>query len=140
MQNINGLLYVTFAGFFSGAPGGVVDVFATDGTLIKTLASQAPLNGPWGLAMAPANFGPFSNDLLVGNLFDGRINAFDPNTGAFLGQLRNQQGQAISIDGLWGLAFGAGSPQNGKTNDLFFTAGPVFYSRGLLGVISPSGH
>jgi uncharacterized protein (TIGR03118 family) len=140
VQNINGLLYVTFAGFFSGAPGGVVDVFGTDGTFIKTFTSQGHLNGPWGLAMAPANFGPFSNDLLVGNLFDGRINAFDPNTGAFLGQLRNQQGQVISIDGLWGLRFGAGTPQNGKTNDLFFTAGPVFYSRGLLGVISPTGH
>ncbi len=140
VQNINGQLYVTFAGFFSGAPGGVVDVFGTDGTFIKTLTSQGHLNGPWGLALAPANFGPFSNDFLVGNLFDGRINAFDPNTGAFLGQLRNQQGQAISIDGLWGLAFGAGTPQNGKTNDLFFTAGPVFYSRGLFGVISPTGH
>ena len=140
VQNINGQLYVTFAGFFSGAPGGFVDVFSTDGTFIKTLVSQGNLSGPWGLALAPADFGPFSNGLLVGNLFNGRINAFDPNTGQFLGQLQNQQGQAISINGLWGLAFGDGTQQNGKTNDLFFTTGPVFYSQGLLGVISPAGH
>ena len=87
------------------------------------LTSGGALNSPWGLALAPSNFGTFSNDLLVGNFGDGLINVFDPTTGASLGQLQNAQGKAIQIDGLWALTFGNGDGA-GATNSLFFTAGP----------------
>ena len=136
IQNIKGKLYVTFAGFFSGNPGGYVDVFNMDGTFIKTFASLGPLNLPWGLAEAPANFGEFSNDLLVGNLGDGTINAFTSG-GVFKGALRAANGTPISIDGLWALEFGGGNKvNNGLTNELFFTAGPNFYANGLFGLVS----
>jgi uncharacterized protein (TIGR03118 family) len=147
VQNVNGLLYVTFAGF--QAPfGGVVDVFDTDGHLLTpdhfaaNLPGQGPLVNPWGIAQAPADFGQFSNDILIGNVEDGRINAFDPVTHRFLGPLRRPDGTPISITGLWALAFGAGSRKNGKTNQLFFTAGPTaanFAGNGLFGMIFAAG-
>jgi uncharacterized protein (TIGR03118 family) len=118
----------------SGKGLGFVDVFDTNGNLVKRLISQGQLNAPWGLAMAPATFGQFSNDLLVGNFGDGRINAFDPNTGSFLGQLMNKNGKAIKISGLWGLKFGNGG-QAGKTNQLFFTAGIHHEADGLFGML-----
>jgi uncharacterized protein (TIGR03118 family) len=134
VQNINGKLYVTFAdqGFSKGA----VDVFTTSGKLIKTLTKNAHLKAPWGVALAPKNFGPASNALLVGNLSDGRINAFNAKTGKFMTQLKGTNGKVISIDGLWALAFGQGGGMNGKPNQLFFTAGPSFYANGLFGVIN----
>jgi uncharacterized protein (TIGR03118 family) len=128
VQNVNGRLFVTFAGFVPPF-GGVVDVFDTDGNLLTpnhfaaNLPNKGPLVNPWGIAQAPANFGAFSNDILIGNVEDGRINAFDPHTGAFLGPLTYTNGKPIVIPGLWALEFGAGSPNNGKTNELFFTAG-----------------
>lgn len=121
-----------------GKPGaGAVDVFDTDGNLIKTLVPPGgPLNIPWGVAMAPADFGKFSNDLLVGNLQDGRINAFDPNTGSFVGPLADEEtGKPIEIPGLWDFDFGGGSPNNGKTNELFFVGGPDTYFGGVFGKI-----
>ena len=84
---------------------------------------MGPLNSPWGLALAPSDFGQLSNDLLVGNFGDGVINAFDPTTGALLGQLDNAGGSPITIDGLWGLHFGSGSANGGAADTLFFTAG-----------------
>jgi uncharacterized protein (TIGR03118 family) len=141
IRNINGQLFVTFAlqdadreDDVAGAGNGFVDIFDTNGTFIKRFASQGTLNSPWGLALAPANFGKFSNALLVGNFGDGRINAFDSSTGAFLGQLQDNQGQPISIEGLWTLTFGNGGLA-GQTNDLFFSAGIDDENHGLFGRI-----
>jgi len=144
VQNINGQLFAAFASYTEFS-GGAIDVFDTDGNLLRRIAqnaSEGPLQAPWGVVTAPADFGVFSNALLVGNVQGGRINAFDPNTGAFLGQMQDVHGKPIEIEGLWALAFGTDEHANGKTNELFFTAGPTFpphkaeYSDGLFGVIS----
>jgi uncharacterized protein (TIGR03118 family) len=149
VEDVNGRLFVTYVSF--GAPpfGGIVDVFDTDGNLLTpnhfaaNAAGAGPLENPWGITQAPANFGIFSNDLLIGNVEGaGHINAFDPSTGAFLGQLAKPDGTPIAIPGLWDLAFGAGSPANGKTNELFFTAGPnavTFTGNGMFGEIIAAG-
>jgi uncharacterized protein (TIGR03118 family) len=134
VQNINGQLFVTFSTGFSGP--GAVDIFSTAGKLIKRLTKNTHLKGPWGLALAPKNFGPASNALLVGNLGDGRISAFNPKTGKFISQLKGTNGKVLSIDGLWALAFGQGGGTNGNPNQLFFTAGPNEYANGLFGVIN----
>ena len=136
IQNIEGKLYVTFAGFFSGKVGGFVDVFDTSGNFVKNFASMGQLNLPWGLTLAPAHFGKFSKDVLVGNLGDGTINAFSKRDGKFKGALKDDDGQYISVDGLWALAFGTDPSMNGGKNQLFFTAGPLFYEQGLFGRIS----
>ena len=125
--NIGGQLYVTFT---NSTGGGVVDIFDTTGTKIKTLINGGKLHSPWGVALAPSNFGGASNALLVGNLADGFINAFNPNTGAFVGK------SAISFEGLWSLIFGDGKGFNGKTNQLFLTSGPGGYSEGLFTVVN----
>ncbi len=141
IQNIEGKLFVTFALQLPGkhddnaGPGrGFVDIFDTNGNFIKRLISHGVLNSPWGLALAPANFGKFSNDLLVGNFGDGHIHAFNPETGTLLGQPKDQFGNPIVIDGLWGLAFGNGE-QAGPTNVLFFAAGIAAEAHGLFGFI-----
>ena len=141
IQNIGGNLYVTFAkqdaakhDDVAGPGHGFVDVFDTNGHLMSRLISRGRLNSPWGLALAPNDFGQFSNDLLVGNFGDGHINAFDPDTGAFRGQLRDQKGNPIVIDGLWSLQFGNGAAA-GPTNTLFFTAGIDGEAHGLFGKI-----
>jgi uncharacterized protein (TIGR03118 family) len=138
VQNINGNLYVTFTD--SSFTKGAVDIFQLSGNpikvkLIKTI-KNAHLKAPWGVALAPKNFGPASNALLVGNLGDGRINAFDAKTGKFMTQLKDTTNKVIRIDGLWALAFGQGGGQNGNPNQLFFTAGPNGYLNGLFGVIN----
>lgn len=139
IQNINGKLYVTFAlqkagkhDDQSGNGNGFVDVFNTDGTLIKRLIAHGLLNSPWALALAPDNFGQFSQDLLVGNFGDGLINAYDINNGNFDGQLKNKKGNAIQINGLWSLSFG-NNGQAGEADELFFTAGINDESNGLFG-------
>jgi uncharacterized protein (TIGR03118 family) len=141
IQNILGALYVTYAkqdedgeDDVAGPGFGFVDVFDADGNLIRRFARHGTLNAPWGLAMAPANFGRFSNALLVGNFGDGRINAFDPVSGNLRGQLRADDGHAIEIEGLWGLAFGNGLLSQ-PTNTLFFAAGPDDEAHGLYGRI-----
>lgn len=134
VQNINGKLYVTFSD--SAFSKGAVDVFTTSGKLVKTLTKSAHLKAPWGVALAPKNFGPASNALLVGNVADGRINAFNAKTGAFITQLKGTNNKVISISGLWSLAFGQGGGMNGNPNQLFFTAGPNGYANGLFGVIN----
>ena len=141
IQNIGGNLYVTFAkrngakhDDVAGPGNGFVDVFDTSGNLIRRLIARGSLNSPWGLALAPANFGQFSNDLLVGNFGDGHINVFDPNTGAALGSLENSGGVPIQIDGLWSLQFGNGAAA-GAMNELFFTAGIDGEAHGLFGDI-----
>jgi uncharacterized protein (TIGR03118 family) len=104
---------------------------------VKRLVSPGgALNAPWGMAMAPADFGQFSNALLVGNFGDGRINAYDPTSGALLGTLMKPDGAAISIEGLWGIAFGNGL-NNQPTHTLFFAAGPADETHGVYGRIDP---
>src|SRR5262249_29186790 len=135
IASLGGTLYVTFAlqnaerkDDVAGPGHGFVAILnptsKTFTRLITGRPAQAPLNSPWGLAIAPSNFGTFSSDLLVGNFGDGGINAFNPTTGAFLGRLRYPNGRFVQIDGLWALVFGKGDPiNNGPTNTLFFTAG-----------------
>ena len=142
IQNIGGLLFVTYAKQeapdndedVKGPGNGFVDIFDTRGTLIRHFAANGPLNSPWGLALAPSDFGPFSDHLLVGNFGDGRINAYNMRTGAFDGPLANNQGQPITIEGVWALYFGNGF-DGGKTNELFFTAGIEDEAHGLFGVL-----
>ena len=143
IQNILGNLYITYAkqdedaeDDVAGEGFGFVDVFDADGHLIRRFASRGALNAPWGLALAPADFGRFSNTLLVGNFGNGRITAFDLATGEMRGQLHKSNGHMLSIDGLWGLAFGNGLLEQ-PTNALFFTAGPDDEKHGLYGRIDP---
>jgi uncharacterized protein (TIGR03118 family) len=117
---------------------GLVDAFDTAGRLIARVARHGALNAPWGLAMAPENFGSFGGDLLIGNFGDGRINAYQEMPGgqfAFRGPLRDAEERPITIDGLWALEFGHGAPNNGPTDTLFFTAGPNGENDGLFGSI-----
>src|SRR2546425_2579366 len=130
IQNLGNQLYVTYAkqdahkhDDVAGKGNGFVDIFDTDGNFIERVASRGHLNSPWGLALAPAGFGGFSHDLLVGNFGDGRINAFDLSTDTLRGQLRDSKGKPLTIDGLWALTFGKDGQNNGPTNVLFFTAG-----------------
>jgi uncharacterized protein (TIGR03118 family) len=137
IQNIGGQLYVMYArqDRKAGKGRGFVDIFDTDGNLVKRLIIRGELNLPWGVAQAPANFGQFSNDLLVGNFGNGWINAFNPKTGKFLGSLSGQNGYPLVLDKLWALAFGNGG-KGGQTNQLFFTAGIQNEQHGLFGVIN----
>ena len=136
IRDINGLLYVAFASA-SGAAGGFVDLFDEDGTHLRRLAQGGPLNQPWGFTVAPKNFGPLSNTLLVSNNTNsGTINGFDIATGDFVGTIRDSSGKLIHIDQLWGIEFGDGLGINGRTNQLFFTAGPSNNLAGTFGVIT----
>lgn len=142
IQAIGSLIYVAYARqdvaartAVAGAGLGIVDTFDTAGTLVKRLiVNGGALNAPWGMAMAPANFGQFSNALLVANSGDGKINAFDPATGALLGTLSGANGNAITIDGLHGIAFGNDRNSQPSTT-LFFAAGPSGEQHGVYGRI-----
>src|SRR5204862_1769384 len=109
------------------------------GNLLSRLDSGQTLNAPWGIAVAPAGYGSFGGALLVGNNGDGHISAFDPTTGAFLGQLADANGMPIAIPQLWALKFGNGHA-GGDPNTLFFTAGIGYESHGLFGAIQSPGH
>ncbi len=129
VQNINGTLFVAYAKqatqkpFSVAGPGnGYVAMFNQNGTLIANLVSEGPLNSPWGMAIAPTDFGLFSGALLVGNFSDGRINAFNPTTGALLGTLNDATGTPIAIPGLWALTFGGGADSE-DPGTLYITAG-----------------
>jgi len=138
IQTINGQIWVTFTALNKGQSG-FVDVFDTEGNLVKHSAVHGPLHSPWGIALAPADFGPMSNAILISNnISRGRINAFNPETGQFLGPLRDANGKAIEVDNIWALQFGqdAAANANGAHNQLFFTAGPNGYANGLFGVIA----
>ena len=142
IQNINGDLFVTYAkqnatkhDDDAGKGRGFVDVFDTDGHLLRRFASRGALNSPWGVARASQAFGRFSGDILVGNFGDGRINAFDSD-GNFLGQLRDMNGKPIRIDGLWTLTLGGGAKSSQDT--MYFTAGPNSETDGLFGTITPA--
>lgn len=145
-SNGSARIYVTFAQSSTSSPGravvgtglGYVAVFDATGTLITHLVSQGALNAPWGIALAPSNFGPLSGALLVGNFGDGAINAYNPTTGASMGPLMLMSGQQLFIPGLWSLQFGNGI--NGQpTNTLFYTAGPNAQTAGVYGRIDLPG-
>jgi uncharacterized protein (TIGR03118 family) len=143
IQELGGKIYVTYAkqdadaeDDVSGHGLGFVDVFDLHGNLIDRVASRGPLNAPWGLAWAPADFGEFSGDLLVGNFGNGKINAYAWTASGFEleGRLRRGNGAAVAVDGLWGLGFGNDGPA-GSSDTLYFTAGPDDESHGLFGSI-----
>jgi uncharacterized protein (TIGR03118 family) len=144
IQEIAGRLVVAYAqqdadaeDEVAGAGLGYIDVFDASGHLLRRLVSQGALNAPWGLAVAPRHFGPFSGDLLVGNFGDGAINAYDPRTGAFRGTLQNKDGNQIKVNGLWALRFGNGVI--GTPQTLLFTAGIGDEDHGLFGEIVVRG-
>jgi uncharacterized protein (TIGR03118 family) len=137
--NLGGKLYVmwgkqnaskTFPSL--GAGNGAVSIFDLQGNLVQHVATGGTLNAPWGVAIAPATFGVFANDLLIGNFGDGTIDAFDPKTGAFLGALADQNGNPIVLPGLWGLIVGNGG-SGGDVNAIYFAAGTGNQQHGLLG-------
>ncbi len=141
IQNLGGMLYVTYAMQDAAAhddvPGqghGFVDVYDLSGNLVKRVVRHGQLNSPWGLAIAPAGFGRFGGDLLVGNFGDGHINAYSLTHGEDGNALRDTSGRRISIDGLWGLMFGNGVA--GAPSTLIFSAGPGGEAHGLLGTIT----
>lgn len=139
IQVINGLVYVTFAST-TGAGGGFVEQFWENGTPVtpgKPLVHGGPLNQPWGVTLAPGNFGPLSNTLLISNNTNhGTINAFNLGNGDFVGTVKDANGKAIVIDQLWGIGFGDGAGKNGGVNQLFFTAGPSGNLAGMFGMIT----
>ncbi len=141
IQNLDRVLYVTYAmqkpdkhDDQSGPGFGFVDAYDLNGHLLRRVASGGALNSPWGLAIAPASFGNFHDNLLVGNFGDGRINAFSLSTGAFRGQLKSETSAPIDIPGLWGLRFGNGG-FGASPNTLYFAAGINDEKDGLFGSI-----
>lgn len=143
IANVLGNLVVTYAkqdakkhDDVANQGNGFVDIFDTDGNLVQRLVRGGVLNSPWGIALAPFNFGKLRGQLLIGNFGDGQINAYNPVSGQLVDEMRNTQGQAIAIDGLWSLIFGGGSASSPGT--LYFTAGPQKERHGLFGEISPA--
>ena len=141
IQAVDNKIYVTFAVQAAsgkvqtnGAGNGAVDVFDTSGNLFKEIAVSTNLNSPWGIALAPTDFGAFSNDLLIGNFGDGTINAYNPDTGAFIGQLKHADGSVLTLPGIWGMAFGNGKSAQ-PANTLFYASGPKGKTTGAYGRI-----
>jgi uncharacterized protein (TIGR03118 family) len=142
IQNAGGKLYVAWAQRdatnhpIAGAGLGYVDAFNPDGSLVAGfLLSQGPLNAPWGIAMAPAAFGPMGGALLVGNFGDGHLTAYNAATGAAMGQLTDASGAPLAIPGLWGIVAGNGGSA-GLTTQIYFAAGPSGEAHGLFGTVS----
>jgi len=137
IQDIGGQLYVTFVAA-NGGPKAVVDIFTEQGVFVKRLISGSPLNQPWGVALAPSNFGTLSNTILVSNNTNsGTINGFNATTGKFVGTVTGANGKPVVINQLWGILFGGGSSANGQTNQLFWTSGPDNNLQGAFGYIAP---
>jgi uncharacterized protein (TIGR03118 family) len=143
VQMLNGKLYVTYAlvdasgQVVAGAGNGIVTAFDLNGSFIGRVATGGALNSPWGLDIAPAGLGSFANDLLVGNFGDGTINAYDPVSNLFLGQLSSAPGTPLVLDGLWALINGNGG-SGGNANQLYFTAGINGGKDGLFGNLTPT--
>jgi uncharacterized protein (TIGR03118 family) len=141
IANRHGNLVVTYAlqdaaqhDDVAGKGNGFVDIYDTNGNLIRRFATRGTLNSPWGIAEAPSNFGTFSDDLLIGNFGDGRINAFKSG-GQFQGQLKDPSSKTIAIDGLWSIIFGGAAKSD--PGILYFTAGPNDEADGLFGTLTP---
>jgi uncharacterized protein (TIGR03118 family) len=141
IQRIGDQIFVTYAladtaghDPVPGAGNGIVDVFDLVGHFVRRFVSNGVLNAPWGIVQASANFGDFSNDILIANFGDGAINAFDPTTGAYAGTINDKDGLPFNFPGVWGLAFRS---DNGTVNPntLFFTQGE---NHGADGVSAPS--
>ena len=149
IANLGGRIFVAYAqqdadqeDEVAGQGHGFVTQFDLDGNFVRRVASHGQLNAPWGLAQAPASFGVFGGDLLVGNFGDGEINAYEQQPdGSYerVGALRGSNHKSITIDGLWALDFGKGAVNNGPADTLFFTAGPDEESHGLFGSIRAAG-
>jgi uncharacterized protein (TIGR03118 family) len=149
IQTIGDRIFVTYAEQQAGSNDeahgqglGLVDAYDLTGRFLGRVAQFGRLNAPWGLAWAPASFGRFSGDLLVGNFGDGRITAYRElfrHRFVPAGQLRVHRGRRLQIDGLWALEFGMGAAANGPTDSLFFTAGPNDENDGLFGTIRAAG-
>ncbi len=144
IQDIGGQIFVTYAkqndarhDDVAGPGNGFVDIFGTDGTLVRRFATQGTLDSPWGVALAPSTFGNFHGDVLIGNFGDGLINAYTPS-GALRGQLKSETNAPIQIEGLWGLRFGNGGA-GGDPSTLFFAAGIGGEAHGLFGTIQNVG-
>ncbi len=136
IQDIKGQVYVCVRQC-AGGTGGYIDIFGEDGTFVKRFAQGKPLNQPWGFAVAPKNFGPLSNTLLISNNTNtGTINGFDLTTGKFKGTIKDSKNKPITINQLWAIEFGGGTKANGKKNQLYFTAGPQNGLNGVFGVIA----
>jgi uncharacterized protein (TIGR03118 family) len=141
VQVIDKLVYVTYA--MRGADGdevrgqrlGAVTQYGLDGHFIARIALDGTLDAPWGVAMAPKGFGPFGGALLVGNFGDGHITAFNVTSHRSLGQMMDDTGKPIAIEGLWALVFG-NDRNAGDADDLYFTAGPGDETHGFFGEIS----
>jgi uncharacterized protein (TIGR03118 family) len=140
IQAMNGKVFVVYAkpdaakhDDVAGAGNGYVSVYDLSGNLLQSLIAAGNLNSPWGMAIAPATFGDFGGALLVGNFGDGKINAYNPATGALMGTLNDREGNPIVIPGLWSLNFGNGSKSDAAT--LYFTAGPNQENDGLMGSV-----
>lgn len=137
IQNIGGNLYVTYAAVTAqgvGLPGGFVDEFNSSGTFLKRIATNGLLNAPWGITLAPATFGSFGGDLLIGQFGDGQILVFDPSTDHFLGTINGTNGMPIVNPFLWALEFRTRGT-NVDLNALYFTAGYNNQKDGLFGEI-----
>lgn len=139
VQRLGSTVYVTYAkqdpakhDDVEGLGNGFVNAFDLNGNLLGRVGSQGTLDSPWGLAIAPSTFGNFAGDLLVGNFGDGHINAFNPLTNSFIGQLTGADGAPVSIDGLWTLTPGNGAGA-GSAAKLYFTAGSAGEAHGLFG-------
>ncbi len=147
IQTIGDRVFVTYAkqdadaeDEIAGQGKGFVDAYDLAGNLVSRVAQHGQLNAPWGLAIAPGSFGRFAGDLLVGNFGDGQINAYEElGNGHFAhrGELRDESGKSLSIDGLWALEVGQGG-NNGPAGTLFFTAGPAGETHGLFGQLNPN--
>jgi len=146
IQNIGDTLFVAFAKQDAAkrdevdGPGlGLIGAFTPAGKLINWFDQVNDLNAPWGMAMAPSEFGTFSHHLLVGQFGSGEILAFNPTSGQYAGKLLQPVAageQPITIDGLWGIGFGSGAPNSGPLTTLFFAAGPGGESHGLFGSLT----
>ncbi len=137
VANVNGTLFVTYDNPLNRNVGGIVDRFDTNGNFLCRFAAPAStLNAPWAVVQAPADFGSFANDILVGNFGDGHISAYDAN-GNVLGQLDGSNGQPLAIERLWQLTIGNGSTA-GSTGTLYFSAGINQEKDGLFGSLTPA--
>jgi uncharacterized protein (TIGR03118 family) len=142
VQVLGGQLYVTYAKQDAAkhdddaGPGrGFVDRYNLDGTGLQRLVTRGALDSPWGLALAPSSFGPLAGDLLVGNFGNGHINVYNPTTGAFVDSLKDPDGEAIVIDGLWALKVG-NDGSGGSSSTVYFTAGLDHEQHGLFGSLT----